>query len=154
MLAQLTNVAEFILHPSSFIHAHKVALSWFAVLSAVMFFGTLLAIPWLLARIPADYFLRPHYYTDRWRPRHPILLVVFLAAKNLLGLVFVLAGVVMLVGPGQGILTILVGLLFLDFPGKRAMELWLVRRRPVIEAINWIRRKANRPPLELPGEEH
>jgi len=52
--------------------------------------------------------------------------------------------------PGQGILTILIGLSLLDFPGKRNLELKLIRLRTVRKAINWIRARAQQPPLELP----
>jgi hypothetical protein len=132
------------------LRSHEVALGWLSVVSPVMFFGSLLAVPWLVVRIPTDYFLRPHHYADRWKPRHPVLRILFLVAKNLIGVVLLLAGIAMLVLPGQGILTIVVGLLFLDFPGKRAIELRSVRERHVLAAINWIRAKAGRPPLELP----
>jgi hypothetical protein len=56
----------------------------------------------------------------------------------------------MQVTPGQGVLTILVGLLFLDFPGKFALERRLVQVKPVQAAIAWMRAKAGRSPLELP----
>jgi hypothetical protein len=70
--------------------------------------------------------------------------------KNLLGLVFVLAGVAMLVLPGQGILTILIGLMLMNFPGKRGLEQRLVQQPSVWRAINWIRSKAHQPALEMP----
>jgi hypothetical protein len=132
------------------LRAHEVVLGWLSAVSAVMFVGSLLAVPWLLVRIPTDYFLRPHHYIDRWQPRHPLLRIVFLVTKNLMGIVLVLVGAAMLVLPGQGILTIVIGLLFLDFPGKRTLELRLVRQPPVLRAINWMRAKAGRQPLELP----
>ena len=135
------------------LRAHEVALGWLSVVSAVMFVGSLSAVPWLVVRIPTDYFLRPHHYADRWQPRHPLLRIAFLATKNLMGVVLVLAGVAMLVLPGQGILTIVIGLLFLDFPGKRALELRLVLQPPALLAINWIRSKGNRPPLQMPDAE-
>jgi hypothetical protein len=78
------------------------------------------------------------------------LRVVLRAVKNIVGLVLVLAGVLMLVLPGQGLLTIFMGITLLDFPGKRRLELSVVRRRPVFSALNWIRKKARRPPLLLP----
>ena len=56
----------------------------------------------------------------------------------------------MLVLPGQGVITILIGLTLLDLPGKRHLELYLVRKRPVLGAINWMRRKAKCPRLRLP----
>jgi hypothetical protein len=135
------------------IRAHAIAIGWLSVLSAVMFFGSLLAMPWLLARMPADYFLRQRHYADRWRPRHPLWRITFLAIKNLIGIMLVLAGVAMLVLPGQGILTILVGLVFLDFPGKFRLERWLIQQPPVMRAVNWMRAKAKRPPLEMPDRD-
>ena len=55
----------------------------------------------------------------------------------------------MLVLPGQGILTILVGFTLLDFPGKFRLQRWIVTRRGVLESINWVRKKAGREPLAL-----
>ena len=156
---------HFVIRASSFDHdshfpcstgcdAHEVLLGWLVAVSALMFVGSLIAVPWLVIRIPADYFVRRQHLVDRWRPRHPLLRIALLALKNLCGVVLVLAGVAMLVLPGQGILTILVGLMCLDFPGKFALERRLVRQRPVIGAINWMRAKADRPPLELPESDH
>ncbi len=131
----------------------ETLLAFLGVASLLMFAGSLLAIPWLVTRIPADYFLRHQHYVDRWKPRHPVLRLVVLTLKNLLGVALVMAGLAMLLLPGQGVLTMVVGLFFLDFPGKLALERWCVRRRGVHQAINWIRRKANRPPLMLPPRE-
>ena len=67
--------------------------------------------------------------------------------KNLFGVILLLGGMAMLVLPGQGILTILIGLSLLDFPGKRALERRIVGRPLVLQAINRIRRKFNKSPL-------
>jgi hypothetical protein len=69
--------------------------------------------------------------------------------KSLLGYVFIAAGVLMLVLPGQGMLTILVGIILVDFPGKYRLERWIVTRRPVLRFINRLRRRAGRAPLVL-----
>jgi hypothetical protein len=69
--------------------------------------------------------------------------------KNLLGLVFVLAGLAMLVLPGQGLLTLLIGLLLLDFPGKRAIERRLVARPTLRAFLDRMRAKRGAPPLQL-----
>lgn len=130
--------------------AHQVLLGWLSAVSALMFVGSLIAVPLLVIRIPAGYFLHHQHFVDRWQPQHPLVRIALLVAKNVCGVVLVLAGVAMLVLPGQGILTILLGLMFVDFPGKFALELWLVRQRPVIRAINWMRIKAHHPPLQLP----
>ena len=63
------------------------------------------------------------------------------------------AGIAMLLLPGQGVLTILIGIMLLDFPGKRSLEFWIIRQRGVLKAANWIRRKSNHPPLEVRGDD-
>lgn len=130
--------------------SNSILLGWLSAVSALLFVGSLLIAPWLITKIPTDYFLRQRHYADHWKPRHPVLRLAFLAIKNCFGGLLILVGIVMLVAPGQGILTILVGLLLVDLPGKFALELRLVRPTPVLHAINWMRTKAGRPPLELP----
>ena len=128
---------------------HKALLLWLGIASTVMFVGTLVAIPIAVARIPEDYFAH-----DRREPpptRHPLLRILLLVLKNLAGAVFVLAGIAMLLLPGQGILTILIGLGLLDFPGKYRLERSLACRPAVRRALNWIRAKVGRPPLRLDG---
>jgi hypothetical protein len=80
---------------------------------------------------------------------HPVLRGLLYGAKNVLGVIFLIAGLAMLALPGQGILTIVIGLALLDFPGKFALERWLVTRKAVLNSINWMRRKRGRPPLIL-----
>lgn len=112
--------------------------------------GGLLLVPWLVARIPSDYFATFEPPPVLWSRAHPVLRVVLVVAKSLLGAVLLVAGTLMLFLPGQGILTLLVGLMLLDFPGKRRLELWLVRRRGLVRGINWIRERAGRDALRLP----
>jgi hypothetical protein len=134
----------------AWMQSHEVLLWWLSAASVLMFVSSILLVPWLVIRIPTDYFVRQRHYADRWKPRHPVLRMAFLAARNFVGALLILAGLVMLVTPGQGVLTILVGLLFLDFPGKFALERLLISQPPVFRAVNWMRAKAGRPPLELP----
>ena len=125
------------------------ALFWsLTAWSVLVFFGTLVAMPLLIARVPADYFSRRP--VRDWPTRHPAVHVILVLAKNLLGLVLLLAGLAMLVLPGQGLLTIFVAIMLLDFPRKRELEGWLIRRPPVFRAANWIRAKRRRPPFEFP----
>lgn len=128
---------------------HESLLVWLGVASAVMFVGTLVALPIAVSRIPEDYFA--HDRRERRDTRHPLLRLALRVSKNVLGAVFVLAGIAMLVLPGQGILTILIGLGLLDFPGKYRLERKLVSRPAVLRSLNWIRRKAGRPPLRVDG---
>lgn len=118
--------------------------------SIATFIGSLIVIPWLLIRMPADYFIHPERPMLRFFTYHPLLRVLGLVLKNLFGGLFVLAGLAMLVLPGQGILTLLIGLSLMNFPGKRYLELRLVRQPAVLHGINWIRNRRQRPPLQLP----
>ncbi|WP_308896668.1 PGPGW domain-containing protein [Thiothrix lacustris] len=115
------------------------------IFSAVTFVLSLLLLPWFIARIPADYFTRPRD-SDPWR----VLLQPRALLRNLLGLPVLLAGIAMLVLPGQGILTIMIALGIMSFPGKFALEKWIISRKGVLQAVNWIRQKSHHPPLEAP----
>ncbi len=116
---------------------------WLGAGSALLFFGTLLAMPWLAALIPADYFSHEREPGAQRLRIHPILRIVFHAARNLFGLLLVLAGILMLFLPGQGLLTILLGILVMRFPGKYRFEQWLVSRPGILTALNWLRAKRN-----------
>jgi len=131
-----------------FIHHHATLLVWLFIASAVMFVASLALIPVVVVRLPADYFARPQR-SRRFSGSHPVARIAWTIGKNLLGVVFVAAGIAMLVLPGQGILTIVLGLALLDLPGKFRLVRWLVRRRAVTKAINALRAKAGRPPLRF-----
>lgn len=128
----------------------KELLPWAVAVSVVMFVGSLVVIPLLVARIRPDYFLHPQSPTESWQRRHPAVRLSLLVLKNLFGVLLVVAGIAMLVLPGQGILTILIGIMLLNFPGKRALELWVIRLRGILAAVNWIRSKAGKEPLKIP----
>ena len=70
-----------------------------------------------------------------------------LKIKNSIGLILILCGILMLILPGQGVLTIITGLIFLDYPGKFKFERLLVRNKLILNSMNWIRRKLNKPDL-------
>ncbi len=131
------------------LQAHQTWMWWLVGISAFTFVVSLLAVPWLLVRIPPRYFMatKPGH---PWGDQHPAVHVMLLIGKNLLGAVFIVLGALMLVLPGQGILTILAGLVLLDFPGKHKVLVWTVSRPPVLSSINWLRNRAKREPLVVP----
>lgn len=130
-------------------HAGRLGLLLGAtILSIVLSIGATVLVA---LHLPADFFLhekRPLPLAGRpmW------LRLVAGAAKNLLGLALVVVGLLMsLPGvPGQGLLTILLGVMLLDFPGKHHVERALVRRRFVHTALNKLRVRFDRPPILLP----
>ena len=136
----------------AWLETNQTVVLWLAGFSAFLFLATLVAIPFLVIRMESDYFLRRTPPADSWRQQHPAVRVLLRVSKNAIGYALVVSGAILSMPfiPGQGLVTVLVGLSLIDFPGKRALELRLARLRPVLRAINWIRRKADRPPLELP----
>lgn len=133
---------------TDWIQDHKQFVLWGTIASAAMFLGTLIVIPIVITRMGEDYFMPRR--RKSFAALHPALRIVGLVLKNLLGLILVAIGVLMIFMPGQGLLTILMGLALLDFPGKRAAELRLIRYPPVRKSVDWIRGKADRPPLRIP----
>lgn len=131
------------------IQTNETTLWWLAAGSVVTFVGTLIAVPWLIVRIPPDYFTHRKRQKVPWADQHRFVRAVLVFAKNVLGCVFLVAGILMLMLPGQGILTIFIGTVLLDFPGKYRLQRWVVSRPRVLRSINWLRRRAGRDPLVL-----
>ena len=127
------------------------ALVALGVLSIIMFVGTIVAIPIILNRLPANYF--QHDLKHKWMgDYHPIFRNIGLVLKNTIGLIFLLAGMAMLVLPGQAILTMVIGISLLDFPGKRRLEHKLLSHSMVFQAMNSIRAKCSKPPFDPPSK--
>jgi hypothetical protein len=131
------------------IHDNKVTAFVLMLISLITFVATLLAIPYLIVRIPADYFSHELKRRQPGMAVNPIIRIALLIAKNILGYIIILAGIIMLVLPGQGILTILAGTMLVDFPGKFHIERRLVSQPKVLQAINWLRLRAGKTELFL-----
>ena len=125
------------MHPSI---SHEVEAA-LAVASVAMFVGSIVAVPVFLVRMPDDYFV------TRRPPRSPVRRVLF----TLLGVTLVALGIAMLVLPGQGILTILVGLAILDLPFKDRALARLLSHPKVRAAIDGLRQKAGKGSLLVPS---
>jgi len=132
------------------VRIHEIAFWWIGILSMATFVGTLIIIPILAVRIPADYFKHEKQKPDHFYRRYSFIRILVLALKNLLGLIFIIAGLAMLFLPGQGFITILIGIMMLNFPGKFTLEQRIVQQPNVLRAVNWMRTKADRPVLEVP----
>ncbi len=133
----------------SFLQENETFLWVLGIFSAVSFLATLAVIPWLVVRLPADYFAKPTRYPLITRKLPGGMHYVVLLLKNLFGALIIALGVVMLVIPGQGLLTIVIGLILLDFPGKYRLQRNLIQRKPVLKSVNWLRERGERAPLEF-----
>ena len=129
---------------------HQLLLGVLGILSAIMFVASILSLPFLVSLIPTDYFQSHESYRKRHRYKHPVIRLLILGLKNITGLVLIIAGIIMLVLPGQGLITLTMGLLFINFPGKRKLECKLISNQKILRSINWLRAKRNKEPLLTP----
>jgi len=111
------------------------------IFSLATFVGSLIAVPWLIGRMPPDFFLTHWHKVETRHRRHPAVALLTLVLRNSLGLLLLLAGIAMLMLPGQGLLTMLIGLCLMDFPGKRRLLGRIVQNAQVQRGLNWVRRK-------------
>ena len=131
------------------------ALSWNKILIGVGLFAASLALSFLaigivMVKIPENYF-SSHYQQDFLPGSSWIVRWGAVIAKNVFGVFLVCLGIILsLPGvPGQGILTILLGLIMLDIPGKRPLEARIIKRPTILAAINDLRARYNKPPLVM-----
>ncbi len=135
-------MSEFYSAALDWVAGHSDLLTAIGFISAIVFVASLASLPWLAAAIDE------HYFCDTRQPRkkhHPLLSLV----RNLTGWLLLICGIVMLVLPGQGILTILVALVLMDYPGKAELEQYVVSLPSVLKSLNWLRRRRGAPPLKL-----
>lgn len=132
------------------INLAQVAIGVGIFLAGLILSGAVMAF--LLVRLPQDYFSGPE--RGMIPRRYPAAVrILLLVLKNLLGLVLVILGIALSIPgvPGQGFLTIFLGLLLLDIPGKYRLERRLVRIPALYRGINWIRGRFGKPPMKVDG---
>ena len=125
-----------------------------ALIGALIFLASfvvnLAIVTFILVKLPTDYF-KKNRKTKFWSGPHPAVQAAKVIGKNLAGVLLVALGVVLSIPgvPGQGLLTILLGVMLVDFPGRRSVEQKLLKRPTIKNAITELRKKFNKPPLEL-----
>lgn len=138
----------------AFLEQYQTLLTWLAAGSAVMLLISILTLPLLAVLLPADFLQRIDPARDKplpptdWRGRHPAMRLTLRILKNMLGVLLTIAGLAMLVLPGQGLITLAFALLLLDLPGKRKLQARLLRSPRLIKPINKLRVRLGRAPLE------
>ena len=133
---------------SAFLSDHPQILITTAGLSILLLVVSIIVLPLLIVRIPHDYFSRAN--TQHRKLKNRTLAGLFLGLfRNLFALIVIVMGIIMLVLPGQGLLTILAGFFLLDIPAKYALERRIVSQPSILKSINWIRKRRNKLPLTL-----
>jgi len=108
----------------------------------------------VLLRLPADHFVRPRRsWREAWSGS--IWRKLGTAARNLAGIVALLAGGVMAIPgvPGPGLLTILLGCYLLDFPGKLRLQRRVLQTPQLRRKVDRLRARSGRPALQFPPSE-
>ena len=135
---------------TTFLEEYHFDLGMIAFFSVIIFVASILSLPFLVSLIPSDYFQYDEPYRVHHTFKHPVIRLFIIIAKNLLGWFLIITGAIMLALPGQGLITIIAGMLLINFPGKRKVERKLVSNHKVLHAINWLRSKRNKEPLLAP----
>ena len=135
----------------------RAGLVWLAVSATITVVTTILTAL-VLIQMPADYF-SDHRPREFWPDKHLVIRWAGRVIKNVLGMSILIAGIVLTVPgvPGPGLLTIVFGIMLLDFPGKRRLERWMICRPMVLNALNQLRRRYGKPPMvvepTMPGDQ-
>lgn len=132
-----------------------LAITWQSLLIGVLIFlGSFLfnlgIVSLILVKLPADHFSK-NRKTEFWSGQRPALNAAKVIGKNILGVILVALGIVLsLPGvPGQGLLTVLLGVMLLDFPGRDRLEQKLLSKPSIVNTINRLRGRFGKPPLVL-----
>ena len=132
----------------AWLRSHQNILGWAGLFSLMMMVATLLTVPLIIVSLPSRYL---NEKKDRLSEIQSFWRWPYLVVKNMMGVLLVLAGLAMLVLPGQGLLTLAIGLGLMNFPGKRSLIRRLIGRPRVLRTINRWRAKAHKAPLEPPA---
>ena len=128
-------------------NVYKNLILWFGSISLFVFLFSLLSIKWLVSLIPEDYFINKK--DSKIKTSNIIIWYIVLIFKNLIGYSLILGGIMMLVLPGQGLFTIIIGLMMSNYPGKYSLEKKFIAIPTILKSINWLRRKSNKPPIRI-----
>ena len=121
-----------------------------ALIFVASFFINLGIVSFILVKLPDDHFSKSRK-TKFWAGPRPAIHAAKVIGKNIGGLLLVALGIVLsLPGvPGQGLLTVLLGIMLLDFPGRHRLEQKLLSKPSIVNTINRLRERFDKPPLQL-----
>ena len=128
-------------------NVYKNLILWFGSISLFVFLFSLFSIKWLVSLIPEDYFINKK--DSKIKTNNLIAWYFILILRNLVGYSLILGGIMMLVLPGQGLFTIIIGLMLSNYPGKYSLEKKFIAIPTILKSINWLRKKSNKSPLKI-----
>ncbi len=129
-----------------FFDTYGSIITWLGIVSTITFFLSLLIIPWIVCKLDDDFFLHLHEH-KKMEDQHPVIFILLRILRYSFGAILLVAGLLMLFLPGQGLLTIILGISLLDFPGKQKAIDGLLHLHPLQNGLNWIREKGAESPF-------
>ena len=120
------------------INKYQDILIWLGIISIFLFIASLILTPQFIKKMPSDYFINSNYHLIKINSVSQFLVFML---KNITGLALIVAGIIMLFTPGQGIIAIIIGLFLIQFKGKYKLEQKLISNDLTFKTLNWIRTK-------------
>jgi len=143
-------INSFTAFTSPFTHGDFQGIAtWVALFSVFTFILSLILLPYIIRKIPSDFFLK----LSKEQPKlkgYNVKSVLIILLRNIFGILLFFLGVAMLFLPGQGVITIFVSFLLIDFPGKKSFITYLTGKKSVQYSINWVRKKVKKNPIKWP----
>ena len=122
-------------------------LELLTLISMVTFLISIICIPLLVARLPRDYFQRAPLRGPGSSQRVTSGYLLLMILRNIVGMVLLLAGIAMLFLPGQGIITMVIGLIVMQVPFKRKLIFRMTRPHSVRHGLDWLRIRMKKEPF-------
>ena len=126
-------------------HSHLLGIV--ATVSMILLLLSIIATPRIVSLLPVDYLVRH----DKPSLKHPAIRLLVDVTRTCLGATLIVSGLIMMIIPGPGLVTLVLGISVARFPGKRKLMQKLGSHRTVYRSLNWMRRRHGKPPLEYPG---
>ena len=123
------------------------------LLTSAVSIGYFILMSYIITNMDKRYFIRRKSkgknadIIPKRTPGKNSLIFIIEMVKILIGIGLLVCGIIMLVLPGQGLITMLIGLSLIPFPGKNKLEDNLLSRQSVRSSLNWIRAKAKKEPF-------
>ena len=133
---------------SDWISDYNQIIQWAGIVSVFLFFLSLFLLRYVILRLPEDYFITASSISKS-HSKSPQKIIVRVA-KNAVGFLLTICGIILLFTPGQGMITILIGFCLIDLAIVNQFKKKIINNRKVQKALNWIRTKKSVKPFNFP----
>ena len=133
---------------SDWISDYNQIIQCAGIVSVFLFFLSLFLLRYVILRLPEDYFIKVSSISKS--NSKSLKKIIVRIAKNALGFLLTICGIILLFTPGQGMITILIGLCLIDLAIVNQFKKKIINNSKVQKALNWIRTKKSVKPFNFP----